>query len=438
MRVVHKDMGSGVGPAAERFAMSLRGRFHTRTRSGFTLVELLVVVSIIAVLLGLLLPALGEAKRRARLLKDVANLGQNAKAIANYGAQNRGRMPNIPEGNGGQGEIDLGQRGRPAIGFATVTENGGGLDLNSPYAHNGWAIPPGLFYDDIWKMHHIAFGDYIVDSEGADLLHEIFVSPGATDILDNWDDFKSGTLRGPNGDLLEWPLDYIMSSAGGGTGRAASAWVGPLDNAQALAAGTAPPSTQQHAWMLQGSYRYTWAGLYGSAIIVNNFQPGQVSHFFPGRTGIDGTPAVLASTNANIVSFGNNYRSYVQQSDAVDPSKKVGFWDFWASNSSNARFYFDVKAEIAAAMVDGSARLVKPFEECPNRVDSANAHVRGENIGVGKVWYHANTGHPSKNPFAAQGGGAPDPFGQAGPHALYGPVAWFAYTNGGLRGRDFK
>ena len=49
---------------------------HGHRKSGFTLVELLVVMAIIALLLGLLLPALAKARATARQVKDATQLRQ--------------------------------------------------------------------------------------------------------------------------------------------------------------------------------------------------------------------------------------------------------------------------------------------------------------------------------------------------------------------------
>ncbi|MEE8154055.1 MAG: prepilin-type N-terminal cleavage/methylation domain-containing protein [Phycisphaerales bacterium] len=112
---------------------------------GFTIVELLVVVSIIALLIGILLPAIGKARDKARTTTSVSNLRQLAVAhnayagdwedaqvsMCRYNISAYGNMANYNAAIGGTGQLT----GHPPLisGWGSGSQ-GNGL----------WALWPSL------------------------------------------------------------------------------------------------------------------------------------------------------------------------------------------------------------------------------------------------------------------------------------------------------
>jgi prepilin-type N-terminal cleavage/methylation domain-containing protein len=91
-----------------------------RVRRGFTLVELLVVMAIIAVLMSLLLPAVQAARETARRTNCASNMRQIGIACLTYESA-RKLMP-----SGGEGNYQVPSTGMPTtLGGATVVYTGG-------------------------------------------------------------------------------------------------------------------------------------------------------------------------------------------------------------------------------------------------------------------------------------------------------------------------
>jgi prepilin-type N-terminal cleavage/methylation domain-containing protein len=88
-----------------------------RPAGGFTLVELLVVIGIIALLVGILMPTLARARQHAMQVKCLSNIRQLANVTHMYAGENRQSLPFSNWGNEKRLNVEAGWLFKPVMTF---------------------------------------------------------------------------------------------------------------------------------------------------------------------------------------------------------------------------------------------------------------------------------------------------------------------------------
>ena len=274
------------------------------SRRGFTLIELLVVIAIIALLIGILLPALGEARKTAKLVLDMNNQKQIGTGTNSYATDYQDKNPTF-SWQAGEAESPFGSPGDNLTAAAhqaiwIIRERGGRDDMTPP---TSW-IPHVLY-------SHLPLQDYLASR----LPEKLVVSPMDLNRL-KWQDW-----RGFNN------CEYVPNPAG-------------------KAGGTMPKDDQR--WPYSSSY----------SAVTALYDKGQSANI----KAASGTPVTRR------VKYGTSHRTYLvpgnadlgatNASDVTFPAQKVLMHDDVARYFGKFQYFYGYEeARLPTLMFDASVNV---------------------------------------------------------------------------------